>query len=521
MNGSAVKVSRSIVLATLALLIWIASLVAIGMTFHNGFRLHGYKILVIGWQGPLQGAFAWFANPLFLFSMLWLYVRERAWVAVIGSLLAFAVALDTFRFDALRLNANANETSVYGFGLGAVLWFVAMAVAIVAAGTYLKEERIRRRQTAWTADGLRCLGVALAVIVAMTSLRLYLLDRRHPNDAEREYLKDVVFRMGQVCTAEPEGIAEPLRALQGPLEVVVGLSSGLGHGWADSLLKWGAPAIRVEGRDYWAETRDGERVVVSVPSEGRGDSGATLLVEGRHKDGRAGYQLTLREGRAGRVIFSRAWRQETSNGRFCPAFDPYGVRGGQPRQLVQTALGLPDKAPAPILPRVALVRPVHRAVVVPQGEGPLPGNADPEAPDTGTKTDRTAVRNCPTDIRWANRGGNDGSLLRLGEDAALRIGNAVYFTAEQGGWIEAICENRRLYMFKAMAGSGKLEIWLTERGLQDFRRLRQVNMWAEHPAFTGDGWKILDLRDDGRELTLVLYSYRTKARYIVRTAVTE
>lgn len=507
----------STVLGTLALLFWMFSLSQIGFTFHNGFRLHGYKILMIGWQGPLQGSIAWFANPVFVTSMLVLYLRERAWLATALSLVAFAIALDTFRFDALRLDANGKETSVYGFGVGVVLWFVALTTAIIAAGTYLKEEQAKGRESTWIAELLRWLGIVSLVIVTMTSLRLYLLDRQHASGAEREYLKDVAFRLGPVCKVEQEIVSGPLTALHGPLEVVVS-PSYLDKQWAGRLLAWGVPAIRVDGRDYWKENRAGEFLITSAPRHTRGASGATLIVNRKSTANGIDYHLALREGYDGRVIVNRDWRQEARNGRYCPDFDPYGLHGGQPRQLLQTGLGLPVKDPVQIMPPVTLPRPTHRAVVVSSSEASLRRNSEPtNTLGINVEGDADKVRNCPGNVRWVNRTGNSEKLLMLGENSALRIGDAVYYIAEPGRPLNGICADQYLYTLQSNAHSGKLDLWLTKRDMKNFDRIWKLDMWVEDPAFTGGDWKILDIRDDGPELTILIYGFQTKMQYTIRT----
>jgi hypothetical protein len=81
----------------------------------------GYEILVTGFLGAFDGQFAWYANPLMIWSMAWLFTRRRvSWVGVVMSLVMLGLALSAFTWA--RLPTDAGYYELTGRAAGFYLW---------------------------------------------------------------------------------------------------------------------------------------------------------------------------------------------------------------------------------------------------------------------------------------------------------------------------------------------------------------------------------------------------------------
>lgn len=511
--------SSSTCLTTVAVILWGLSLTQIGMTFHNGFRLQGVKILLVGWQGLLQGDFAWFANPLVAIALILLYLNEGpSWLPGLISLLAFFCALDTFWFDALTLNENGNVTPVYGFGWGAVLWFSAIATAIAAAGTYRKERLVLARKFTGVAELFRWLGVALLIVIVTTSVRLYLLDRRHASQAERQYLKDVAFRRGPACTVEPEPVVHPLTSFTGPLEVIA--NSKVTWEWRSNplmLLDWGIPMVRIGDRDYRREMRAGEQVVISEPRQRHGASAATLSINGSQASSGDVHVLALREGNDGRLVFHRKWYREVQGGRYCPSFDPYGFAAEPPRSLLQEALGLPV-ADHKSIPTQRTRSPSRiTATVISRGDIPKTRQEVPSTKHTLEDFRRSLSRNCPDNVGWANRESDERQYVRFSSNMPFVIDDVAYYAPyEFVNERAALCIGEDIYTFKSKARSKVIYLDLGKRKLADFRSVWEAQIKIEDPILNTDDWNVFDVKQDDKDLIVDLYNNRTGGNVIIR-----
>ncbi len=96
---------------------------------------YGLRILSLGWLGILVGQVAWFANPLWLISVLLL--ASRKWIAaIIFSGLALLVAANTLLLFVMPLPADEsgmNKTSLERFRIGFYCWLASLAVPFVRA----------------------------------------------------------------------------------------------------------------------------------------------------------------------------------------------------------------------------------------------------------------------------------------------------------------------------------------------------------------------------------------------------
>jgi hypothetical protein len=95
----------------------------------------GYRILFLGWMGPMFGQFAWCANPLLLVSMVTLVIRR--WViTIVVSILTLFLAANTFLLFFQEVpadEAGVNMLELQYLHVGAYLWFVSILTILIGA----------------------------------------------------------------------------------------------------------------------------------------------------------------------------------------------------------------------------------------------------------------------------------------------------------------------------------------------------------------------------------------------------
>jgi hypothetical protein len=92
----------------------------------------GFELLLIGILGPLDGTYAWLANPALLVAWITLPLRPRA-VALGFSLAALGIALEFLRRQNVWLNEAGGRGEIAGFGLGYWLWIANIATALAGS----------------------------------------------------------------------------------------------------------------------------------------------------------------------------------------------------------------------------------------------------------------------------------------------------------------------------------------------------------------------------------------------------
>jgi hypothetical protein len=88
----------------------------------------GFTFAAIGFLGPLEGQFGWFANPIILFLSGCLLLNRRAHWAVGALAVGLVVSTRLFFFQGC---ADSCET-VVGFGSGYYLWLASALLPMLA-----------------------------------------------------------------------------------------------------------------------------------------------------------------------------------------------------------------------------------------------------------------------------------------------------------------------------------------------------------------------------------------------------
>ncbi|MBX8532718.1 hypothetical protein K5D32_23925 [Pseudomonas cichorii] len=184
------RILSSEVLSIVALMLWIISLfLPVGVDSKNEIT-SGWIPLSIGWLGIGIYQFAWFANPLFLISFLYLQASRSA---VVLAVMALLLSLNTLTFP-IQIFAP------YGYGWGMILWFLAIALMVAAAGAF---EIRNGKETGVDKGGwLRPFGLGLAVLIGGITVSLSIYDHTNASSEDKKRLVNVAFKRAPTSVAQ-------------------------------------------------------------------------------------------------------------------------------------------------------------------------------------------------------------------------------------------------------------------------------------------------------------------------------
>lgn len=472
--------ARNVAIA--ALFLWVISLAPTGLVLYGGQRhLPGYEILATGWLSPLMLNFAWFANVFFLYGILRLL---SGGTPIVSSAIATVLSLDTFRFDRLLLNEGGATTPVYGYGWGAILWFLSIFFMMAATGT-------RQRETCASAEKqgryseLQIIGLVLLIVMLGTTACLAVYDRVVANPIEAGRLENIAFKRGKVCGAREPMASNPMSNLSGPVEVVIGkdtLHANYPFAQIKDLLAWGIPIVRVAGSDYSLDPATHNGSPLSVPATGA--TAATLYVNETYQ---RSISAKLVEKSTGRTVFDQIWEREShpvNTDIYCPDYISFPNIEQQPRKLLVQALNLhavkaePDSANqqrSTVFDRID-------GTIVGQSSGGTTRDMKYESwkkmhPDSGFKVPYHEIFNtsCPSDVGW------DGEKNESRQNTGwpFMVKGVAHYPGRRDRY-NATCEGDVAYIYQGFARDGMYILNIEKRDLGDFRQI-----WAGIVVFSG------------------------------------
>lgn len=329
-------------LAYAAFALWLLSLPLVGIARYaveGGMR--GYEILLTGWLSPLVLNFAWYANVFFLYAFVQI-IKGR--LATKSALLACILSIDTFRYADIPSLGGGGGDMVYGYGWGAILWFLAMSVILIAAGIRFRESHSEASGKFSVGMLLKPVGILTLLIVICASLGWAAYDHIKANTHERKKLAGLAFKRHSVCSIPEPQVKSATKTFSGVLEFVPPSNDAHGYSISDinvkTLLDWGVPVVRAFGYDYTLFS-SGERVLMTS-SPASGEPSAILTVNER-KGKFSEIDITLYDYSKKQLVFDGKWHEEIQNSRqFCPSYQPFS-NSASPRKLLTMALGLTDR----------------------------------------------------------------------------------------------------------------------------------------------------------------------------------
>jgi hypothetical protein len=458
-------------LSFFAFLVWLSSLALTGIVLYAGQkRLSGLEILASGWLGPLVGNFAWFANVFFIVGV------RRLWssrTAIIPSLIAVLLSLDAFRFTSYLLNEGGATTPVYGYGWGAVLWFLSVSLLLAASGTF-QAERLPASARGISTASFRQIGFALLASVVVSATWLSISDRKSPSVVESRRLEGIAFKRGKICKANDPLINEPIKEFSGTLKLEVSknaIHANYPFNQVKELLKWGVAVVRVGETDYSLSSPGYEDETIGVPVKSA--AGAVLSVDEQHSEGETRISAKLSELPSGRILFDTVWNSEAGGARYCPDYHSFPSENDQPRKFITQALNLSQvdgstnqRHPRPVDNRV-------NAILIRRSDGGETRKIKTERwmashPGQGSFLPMHEVfnTNCPIEIGWKG-GGPDSNAVRLDMGWPFMVGDKAYHLGRRDMYY-ATCAGNHAFLYSGVAREGIYYLTIEKRILDGF-----------------------------------------------------
>ena len=459
-------------LALIALAIWGTSLPLTGIVLYaKQQHLSGLEILMMGWLSPLVLNFAWFANVFFVYAVFQL-LRGRA--ALKSSLLAVALSFDTFRFDMYLMNEGGSSTPVYGYGWGAVLWFLSISLLLSAAATR-EQEKEGSFPGADVYVWLQPLSFALALLTVGTAGVFAWRDRSVANSTEALRLTGLAFKRGEICGSPEPVVTNPIRNLSGPVEVVIekdALYANYPFAQVKDLLKWGIPTVRIGNTDYSYESIAHSGLLSSTPAKGA--PAAILYVNESYL---RTISVKLVETSTNRTVFEQTWERENhpvNTNYYCPDYHSFPSLNEQPRQLLMQALNLhATKATSREIAQETRVFDRIEGNIIGRKDGGTTRAMKIAGWKEMNPNNKTSVpyneifnTNCPSDIGW--HGSNYESRQNTGWPFMVK--GKAYYPRHRDRY-NATCEGEFAYIYAGTARDGKYYLNIEKRDIQDFRQV--------------------------------------------------
>jgi len=463
-------------LGIISLATWCCSLFLPGLSLYSENKpLFGFEILLTGWMSPLMLNFAWFANVFFVFGLAKLL---SGGAPSTSAFLAALLSIDTIRFDMYFLNEGGATTPIYGYGRGAVLWFVAI-FTLLAAASLRRHELSATNGTPVQVSGRQWqAGIVLAAVVLVGAGILSVHDHFVANVDEAKRLTPLIaFKRTKVCSAPEPVVMEPLSNFSGILEVVspdknISSMSRYPFDQVKDLLEWGIPIVRVGNSDYFL-TSGPKPEMMSMAATGQPSA---ILTHG----GKSATGITARlvDAATERVIFDQTWNRENhgdiNHYIYCPDYASFPSQDKQPRKLLLQALGLSDgKAVRQPAVEYKIFPQVSGTVIAQKGGGKTlkmivaekyPGLSIGEA--FRFHSHELINTNCPADVGWDMQEHN--ASMNTGRPFKM-AGVAHYLRPRYS--VNAFCGTGAAYIYQGTDSHDTYYLNIEKRSIPDFHQI--------------------------------------------------
>lgn len=197
-------------------LFWLCSLPFLTYTFktssYNSNEYTGLGVLMVGWLAPLMLNFAWYSNLFIFYIFIQFFNFKKSLIIATTSLLLLSHT--SYLHDSIMVNENGNTASIYGFGLGYVLWFTSIYILTIAVGLRNQEAHPDSKNSRFILYGgiILLYGNTLFTIIKST------IDYTTASSLERQHLLEsgTIYKRGAVCTKEykTKTFSQPVNTLE-------------------------------------------------------------------------------------------------------------------------------------------------------------------------------------------------------------------------------------------------------------------------------------------------------------------
>lgn len=213
MNNEIPNKPTLILLLIVSGLLWLLSLSFHTYTDNSSNQQSGLEVLLIGWLAPLFILnFGWYANLFILYIFIQFFnLNKQLNIATLSLLI---LSHSSYLITSIILNENGTTSSVYGYGLGYILWFTSIYILVIAVGLRNKTAYPQAKSTniiLYTGIILLCINTAFSIIKST-------IDYTTASKYERARLikTNTVYKRGFVCTKnyETKKFSQPVNALE-------------------------------------------------------------------------------------------------------------------------------------------------------------------------------------------------------------------------------------------------------------------------------------------------------------------
>lgn len=131
------KKSRLVLLISVAL--FITSLALPAVFTQKGSEMYGLACFLLGWADLSGDGTSWLANPVLLFSWIFLLVKQPKIAAFLG-LISVGLALYYFTETEITVNEAGHKSPITSYGLGYYLWLASCVTMLVGSLILLKSK---------------------------------------------------------------------------------------------------------------------------------------------------------------------------------------------------------------------------------------------------------------------------------------------------------------------------------------------------------------------------------------------
>lgn len=336
------KVSQAFLYVSIAL--WVASLALPALIFLGNDRIvYGVVVLLEGWAGFLNGSFAWAGNFFFIYCIFSTKILRIT--PLIPAILAALFAASTFLFQE-SASMNIGSLRLYGFGIGAYIWLIAISCNLLAASLRRLENKcLSININILMRDVFSLSAIILIIFYSLLFLINGVIDHLKASIAEEPYLGSSIYKRGKVCEL-PDIKSNQKIILNEPLQIMVTgnhvapYDDVLSH--PSTLLAWGVPTVRRKGFDYSLQNKNDVNSVVITPATGETSTRLSInytvwgIIEAK---------LTKVETHTEVVAFDARWENKEMKDVYCPQYIDNTHQTENPlKNLIATSLIAADKS---------------------------------------------------------------------------------------------------------------------------------------------------------------------------------